>query len=87
MGSVMFLVACGKCEVISEFDQTNVVHTFDKGSYFGETALVKACKRTATVRAGTYTDLSVLSKKSLEKAVNQYPRRCRICSFQPPQSN
>ena len=61
--------ACGCVQV--EVDE-QVVTVLKKGSYFGEIGLLRACRRTASIRAVSETvDLFVLSKVTL--AISDIP--------------
>jgi hypothetical protein len=67
----MFFISQGSCEVISP--ARVVVFVFKEGGYFGETALLKESKRTATVRAGSYCDLQVLSSDCFMDVTIEFP--------------
>lgn len=43
------------------------------GDYFGELALLSRERRTATVRAQGYCDLSILTRMSLDRLLDVYP--------------
>src|SRR5262249_8313343 len=57
-----FIIARGEAEVLIELPETAPVrvNTLGPGQYFGEVALVRGTKRTATVRASQETGLDVL---------------------------
>jgi len=44
-----------------------------KSDYFGEIALVKKCKRTATVISNSYATVAELSKESFDRISLRYP--------------
>ena len=50
-----------------------VVSTLGEGGFFGEIALIFESKRTASIRAKTYCDLSVLRKADLDKVAKSFP--------------
>jgi CRP-like cAMP-binding protein len=52
-----------------------VVSSLGEGSFFGEIGLLIEAKRTASIRAATYCDLFVLSKKDLEKVLKVFPEQ------------
>jgi CRP-like cAMP-binding protein len=44
-----------------------------EGCFFGEVALLKACPRTANIRAATHCDIRVLKKKDLDRILTSFP--------------
>jgi CRP-like cAMP-binding protein len=69
----MFFVAKGQVEVVSE-DGTQVYDTIKEGDFFGEVGMYFKISRTATIRVASETlDCIVLSRKSLNKVLTQYP--------------
>eukprot|EP00002_Diphylleia_rotans_P030169 TRINITY_DN6188_c0_g1_i2.p1 TRINITY_DN6188_c0_g1~~TRINITY_DN6188_c0_g1_i2.p1 ORF type:complete len:1264 (+),score=201.87 TRINITY_DN6188_c0_g1_i2:63-3854(+) len=72
LGHEMYFVKRGTLEVLSE-DGNVVFGTLKEDHYFGEIALLFECKRTASIRASSYCDLLVLSKKDFDRVLQFYP--------------
>ncbi|CAK0741204.1 hypothetical protein CVIRNUC_001307 [Coccomyxa viridis] len=67
----MYFIKSGAIQV--EVDE-QVVTVLKKGSYFGEIGLLRACRRTASIRAVSETvDLFVLSKEDFDNVMKEYP--------------
>ena len=47
--------------------------TFKDGDYFGEIAILLDAKRTATIVARTYCDMSILTKEAFKKVLRRFP--------------
>ena len=74
-GDEMFFIVRGRLEV-SHRDEDGMLHTLairEDGDFFGETALIRNAPRGATVKALTYCDLLVLSRKGFTLIGNQFP--------------
>lgn len=71
----MFFCARGTLEVFvaDEFQKPTLANSLTTGSYFGEVALLKKCKRTATVVSTNYGTLGELSKNEFEVLVGHTP--------------
>lgn len=69
-GDCMYFLSSGEVEIIKD---KQVIAQLGAGSPFGETALLKDEKRTASVRAKTYCDLYRLSKENFDKLRVKYP--------------
>jgi len=67
----MYFIHRGSVGVYSA--QGEQLAILDEGSFFGETALITANVRTATLRAHTYCDLYVLHRSALETVISRYP--------------
>ncbi|KAJ3085771.1 anaphase-promoting complex subunit Hcn1 [Quaeritorhiza haematococci] len=66
----MFFIFRGWVEII--VDET-VVRKLEEGSFFGEVAPLGNTTRTASVRAGTNCILYALTKKDLDRILNEFP--------------
>ncbi|KAJ8327512.1 SCF ubiquitin ligase complex subunit [Batrachochytrium dendrobatidis] len=73
VGRAMFFVLRGEVEVISEDGET-IINVLKEQSFFGEIGLLFSIPRTVSCRARGRSILLVLTKESLEKAVEPYPR-------------
>jgi hypothetical protein len=77
MGKNMYFIVQGVCAAQVTNSQTNevrILSVMKKGGFFGEIALLEDnCRRTCDVESVTYSDLSVLSKSSLETAFEMSP--------------
>jgi len=69
-GDCMYFLSSGEVEILID---NKVVNKLGAGSPFGETALLKDEKRTASVKAVTYCDLYRLSKENFDKLRSKYP--------------
>lgn len=72
IGTEMYFVSHGELNVISSCG-TKVVWTFKDGDYFGEIAILLDAKRTATIVARTYCDMSILTKEAFKKVLRRFP--------------
>jgi|SRR5665213_4081 len=75
-GDALYIIASGSVEVLpAGHDGTThasrPIATLDEGRAFGEMALLAGGPRTATIRAGTATELLVIGKEDFEKLVKQ----------------
>lgn len=74
-GDKMFFIAKGEFEVLVT-DENNVSRTTNSlknGDYFGEVALIKKCKRTATVVSKNYSTIAELSANNFNLLIQRYP--------------
>ncbi|ORZ33982.1 cyclic nucleotide-binding-like protein, partial [Catenaria anguillulae PL171] len=71
-GSEMFFIRSGSVEVLSA-DESKVFVTLKPGGFFGEVALFKECRRTATVRTTADTVLCVLRKSDFNAILDNNP--------------
>lgn len=69
VGREMYLLSRGTVEVVS--GQT-VVATLHGPTFFGETALLTAERRNASIRASTYCELFILHKEDFDNIMNDY---------------
>lgn len=77
-GAEMYFMSRGKVEVIvGQPPNDKVVATLGEGAFFGEIALIYAMPRVASIRALTYCDLFVLTKKDFDLILEQYPEEAR----------
>ena len=67
IGSEMFFIVKGKCEVLNE--KNYPVAILRSGQYFGEIALIKEQTRMATIRAATFCILGKLTKQRFEETI------------------
>eukprot|EP00924_Labyrinthula_sp_SR-Ha-C_P016322 snap_masked-scaffold_73-processed-gene-0.32-mRNA-1 protein AED:1.00 eAED:1.00 QI:0/-1/0/0/-1/1/1/0/599 len=73
VGEEMFFVVQGQLQALDR-EETTVYNLLGPGSFFGEIAVLeKNAKRTATVRAFTYAQVSVLHRNDLFKIQEMYP--------------
>ena len=73
-GDEMFFIVRGRLEV-SYRDEDGMLHTLairEDGDFFGETALIRNAPRGATVKALTYCDLLVLSRRDLPLSATSF---------------
>lgn len=70
-GHEMYFIVSGEIEVLSQAGE--VIHRLYKQSYFGDLALLRRVRRTASCRAATYCDTNVLNRASLNKLLDDYP--------------
>lgn len=63
----MYFIAQGECTVMvtDENKAEKEVCTLAAGNYFGEVALIKNCRRTASVFSKTYTTLAEFEKRKV----------------------
>jgi CRP-like cAMP-binding protein len=72
-GHEMFLILRGEVEVVKDGVE-GVIGYMGQGEFFGEIALVNDdTRRTASVRAVTSVELSVLEREAVREIVMQYP--------------
>eukprot|EP01001_Neometanema_parovale_P008528 NODE_47_length_3790_cov_35.743114_g45_i0.p1 GENE.NODE_47_length_3790_cov_35.743114_g45_i0~~NODE_47_length_3790_cov_35.743114_g45_i0.p1 ORF type:complete len:471 (+),score=54.82 NODE_47_length_3790_cov_35.743114_g45_i0:1870-3282(+) len=71
IGSEMFFVSKGQLSVVNELDQP--VFMFKAGMFFGELGMMFGDPRTATVKAGTYSQLYTLSREDFEDVGVMFP--------------
>ncbi|MGH7897676.1 MAG: cyclic nucleotide-binding domain-containing protein, partial [Candidatus Binatia bacterium] len=69
-GNEMYFVARGEVEVV---DGAKRIGTLKDGDFFGETSLLTAQKRNATIRAVAHTDLFVLERSEFNRVLKDYP--------------
>ena len=72
VGSDMYFINSGECDVIGP-DGSMVLATLGPQEFFGELALLTRMRRTATIQAKTYCDLSVLSRYQLDRLLDKNP--------------
>ena len=68
----MYFINSGECDVIGP-DGSMVLATLGPQEFFGELALLTRMRRTATIQARTYCDLSVLSRYQLDRLLDKNP--------------
>jgi CRP-like cAMP-binding protein len=75
VGDKMYFIAKGECEVLvtDENSAFKTVKSLTKGHYFGEVALLKNCKRTATVKSKNYSTLAELHRAQFDQLLLTYP--------------
>lgn len=74
LGREMFFISSGFVEVVSN-DGKVIYKTLYEGSFFGEIALIYDTRRNATVRAGTFCDLYILTKDAFDEIALDYPEQ------------
>jgi len=74
-GSRFFAVVSGSVDIVREHESglQSVVATLGAGDCFGETALLEATARTATVRAATQARLLTVGRAGFERLVRELP--------------
>jgi CRP-like cAMP-binding protein len=74
-GQDMYFIAKGEWDVyITDENWTRkYTTTLKNGSHFGEIALLKSCKRTATVTSKNYSTLAAMNKMNFDELVQRYP--------------
>ena len=75
VGESMFFLARGQCEVfVTDENKTeSFAGTLETSAYFGEIALIKNCKRTASVFSKSYTTIAELYKDNFQRICLRYP--------------
>eukprot|EP01006_Ploeotia_vitrea_P052046 TRINITY_DN67634_c1_g1_i1.p1 TRINITY_DN67634_c1_g1~~TRINITY_DN67634_c1_g1_i1.p1 ORF type:complete len:596 (-),score=10.26 TRINITY_DN67634_c1_g1_i1:241-2028(-) len=72
VGREMFFISSGEVNVVSEDGET-VFATLRSGSFFGEVALLKETRRTASVKTVKFCDLFMLAKEDFDYLMEKYP--------------
>lgn len=75
VGKSMFFLARGECSIfVTDQTKTEVfANTLSTSEYFGEIAIIKNCKRTASVFSRSYTTIAELQKEDFERIWGRYP--------------
>ena len=74
VGREMFLVSRGMLEVLDAKNDTNVIAVLKQGDIVGEMSLLlDDCHRSNSVRAGSISELGVLTKDSFLELLKDYP--------------
>ncbi|EFC43344.1 predicted protein [Naegleria gruberi] len=73
IGREMYFILKGYVQVVTEDPEPKVLATLDAGKFFGEISVIMDQTRMASVRAGTYCDLYVLTKESLKQIEEDFP--------------
>lgn len=74
VGHDMYIIKSGKVEVLKEMGDTEMrIATLGPKDFFGEMALFGAKRRMAAVRAITYTEAIVVTKRMLETQYRKVP--------------
>lgn len=71
-GSEMFFINSGELDVLHP-DGSMVLASLGPGEFFGELALLARMRRTATIQARAYCDLSVFAQFELDRLLDRYP--------------
>merc|ERR1712216_611310 len=71
--SMMFLKA-GEAFILNPSKETEIIVHLKAGAFFGELSVCFDGKRSASIRAATYSELVVLSKQNFEDAWCVYPK-------------
>lgn len=72
IGREMYLITAGEVEILAGED-SRVVAELSVGAFFGEIALLKNSKRTASARTRTACNMCVLFKKDFTELVDKHP--------------
>jgi len=74
IGEEMYFIIDGKVKILSQ-NESQVIKTLEKGSFFGEIALfISGSRRICSVVAETFCHLYILKKKDLSTILNSYPK-------------
>eukprot|EP01060_Flectonema_neradi_P022359 TRINITY_DN30615_c0_g1_i1.p1 TRINITY_DN30615_c0_g1~~TRINITY_DN30615_c0_g1_i1.p1 ORF type:complete len:542 (+),score=48.86 TRINITY_DN30615_c0_g1_i1:59-1684(+) len=74
VGREMFFIHRGQVDVVGGEGDSLIFASLSDGNFFGEVALVvPGAKRSASIRARTFTELFVLTKVDFEVLLNNYP--------------
>eukprot|EP00427_Karlodinium_veneficum_P031811 CAMPEP_0169196582 /NCGR_PEP_ID=MMETSP1016-20121227/7809_1 /TAXON_ID=342587 /ORGANISM="Karlodinium micrum, Strain CCMP2283" /LENGTH=544 /DNA_ID=CAMNT_0009273167 /DNA_START=268 /DNA_END=1902 /DNA_ORIENTATION=- len=71
-GDSMYFVTTGSCTIIAK-DAKTTLKKLERGSYFGEVALLTGVTRTAYVLAETFSIVAHLTKDGLEPIMKKWP--------------
>ncbi|KAJ3363364.1 hypothetical protein GGF32_004358 [Allomyces javanicus] len=71
-GNEMYFIRRGGVDVLNK-DETKVLTKLGVSAYFGEVALFQECRRTATVKTNTDTELCVLKKADFDDILSASP--------------
>lgn len=71
----MFFIARGECDVyvLDNAERDKFVKTLHAGNYFGEVAILKECKRTATVNSKFYSTMAQYDAAFLKDLIQSNP--------------
>ena len=74
-GSEMFFIATGDCSVFVKDTMRNerFVQTLARGDFFGEVAMSRNCRRTASVKSKNYCVTAMLHRKDFTEIVERFP--------------
>ena len=74
-GHNLYFIAKGDCDVyvIDHHKNLSFVQEIGMGEFFGEVALVKECRRTATVKSKNYSTLAALNHSNFLELRSKYP--------------
>jgi len=75
VGDKMYFLVRGEVEVVD--GEGRVVNTLGPGSFFGETALILAAPRTASIRGRQRSDLFVLERGDFNRVLRDHPHFAR----------
>jgi CRP-like cAMP-binding protein len=73
----MYFIRQGSVHILTG-DESRIIVTLQAGSFFGEIALVEECRRTATVKTETDTQLCVLHKEDFNAILKEYPSMVEV---------
>jgi hypothetical protein len=73
LGKAIYFVSQGKAAILSEEGREEEFGTLEAGDYFGELTLILGERRTASVKAVSYCELFILSRKDFERIKDEYP--------------
>ena len=72
IGKEIYFLSHGKVEILSE--EEKAIHgTLEDGDYFGDLSLILKERRSASVKALTYCEVFILTKKDFNHIKNEYP--------------
>eukprot|EP00397_Hematodinium_sp_SG-2012_P003294 GEMP01003302.1.p1 GENE.GEMP01003302.1~~GEMP01003302.1.p1 ORF type:complete len:993 (+),score=149.42 GEMP01003302.1:221-3199(+) len=76
-GDSMYFIISGKCAVLASDNET-ILSILERGSYFGEIALLTGVRRTAFVRSDVFCVLAQLTKSAFEPIIREFPEEIDI---------
>jgi len=72
-GDCMYFIIVGSCGIFPDINADQPLMVLNAGEYFGEVSLLTGVKRTAYVRADTFTVLASLTKHVLQPVLRRWP--------------
>ncbi|CAI2376015.1 unnamed protein product [Moneuplotes crassus] len=74
-GYKFYFIAQGQCDVFINDAYSSPIYekTLETGNYFGEVAIIKNCKRTATIKSQSFSTCSSLEYQAFLTFLEEYP--------------
>merc|ERR1719253_1928504 len=73
----MYFIVSGKCAVLDK-DTVTELRILERGSYFGEVALLTGVTRTAFVRSNTFCIMAQLTKDGFAPILRKWPEEIDV---------